>query len=213
MFRRGDGPVASGTARLTIPTGQVEPLTADNVSLPEAWKHAGLATRDTLSHRLELRFTPGGTMAAKRSEAAASPVAWDAAAGLYTVDAPATMAVVGRCPGKSITLAGARFDVQANPRNFAVLTLTAADGNVETTAMGWNADHSSVGRQWGQAPTLCEGISAKITLTTGAQAAKVHVLDGTGARTGEVPAALQHGQLTFDIGPRFKTLWYEIVVE
>ena len=228
MFRRGDVPVASGTARLTIPTGQVEPLTADNVSLPEAWKHAGLATRDTLSHRLELRFTPGGTMAAKISDAAASPVAWDAAAGLYTVDAPATMAVVGRCPGKSITLAGARFDVQANPRNFAVLTLTAADGkpvarsarllltavgNVENTAMGWNADHSSVGRQWGQAPTLCEGISAKITLTTGAQAAKVHVLDGTGARTGEVPAALQHGQLTFDIGPRFKTLWYEIVVE
>jgi len=79
--------------------------------------------------------------------------------------------------------------------------------------MGWNADHTSVGTQWGQAPTLCEGIAAHVTLTTAAKAATVHVLDGTGARTGEVPASVQNGKLTFDIGPQFKTLWYEIVAE
>ena len=228
MFRRGDVPVASGVARLTIPIGQVVPLTADNVPMPEAWKKSGRVTADILTHRLELRFAPGGTLAAEITKPASSPVAWDAAAGLYTVDAPAAKAVVGRCTGKTITLDGAQFAVKPNPRNFAVLTLNAADGkpvarsarllltavgNVENTGMGWNADHTSVGTQWGQAPTLCEGIAAHVTLTTAAKAATVHVLDGTGARTGEVPASVQNGKLTFDIGPQFKTLWYEIVAE
>ena len=79
--------------------------------------------------------------------------------------------------------------------------------------MGWNADHTSVGTQWGRAPTLCEGIAARVTLTTGARGATVHALDGAGARTGEVRASLAGGRLSFDIGPQFKTLWYEIVME
>jgi hypothetical protein len=135
---------------------------------------------------------------------------------------------VGRCTGKTTVLAGAEFEVQANSRNFAVLTLNAVDGqpldrssrlllvaagNVENTGMGWNTDHTSVGTQWGRAPTICEGIAAKVTVTMAAKAARVHALDGNGARAGEVPAKLVAGKLSFEIGPRFKTLWYEIVVE
>ena len=147
---------------------------------------------------------------------------------LYTVDAPAAKAVVGRCTGRTTRLDGAEFDVKANPRNFAVLTLNAADGqplarsrrlllaaagNVENTGMGWNADHTSVGTRWGSAPTICEGIAARVTLATTAKSAKVYALDGGGTLAAEVPASLAGGKLSFDIGPRFKTLWYEIVVE
>ena len=228
MFRRGDVAAVPGSARLMIPAAQAEELTADNVSMPEAWKKAGLTAGDVLSHRLDLRFTEGDKVAVAVTPDAASPVAWDARAGLYTVDAPGAKAVVGRCTGQTTKLDGAAFDVKANPRNFAVLTLNAADGkpvarsarllltavgNVENSAMGWNADQTSVGNKWGHAPTVCEGIAAKVTLTTAAKSAKVHVLDGAGARVAEVPSALQNGQLTFEIGPRFKTLWYEIVVE
>jgi hypothetical protein len=228
MFRRGDVEAARGTARLTIPAAQAEELTADNVSMSEAWEKAGLATGEMLTHRLELRFAPGGKLEAEVSKQAGSTVAWDAEAGLYTVNAPAARAVVGRCTGRTTKLDGAEFDVKANPHNFAVLTLNAADGqplarsgrlllvaagNVENSGMGWNADHTSVGTQWGRAPTLCEGIAARITLSTGAKSAKVHALDGAGARAGEVPESLSGGRLSFDIGPRFKTLWYEIVVE
>jgi hypothetical protein len=228
MFRRGDVEAARGTARLTIPAAQAEELTADNVSMSEAWEKAGLATGEMLTHRLELRFAPGGKLEAEVSKQAGSTVAWDAEAGLYTVNAPAAKAVVGRCTGRTTKLDGAEFDVKANPHNFAVLTLNAADGqplarsgrlllvaagNVENSGMGWNADHTSVGTQWGRAPTLCEGIAARITLSTGAKSAKVHALDGAGARAGEVPESLSGGRLSFDIGPRFKTLWYEIVVE
>ena len=162
-----------------------------------------------LTHRLELRFTPGGKLEAEVTKGAGSPVAWDAEAGLYTVDAPAAKAVVGRCTGKTTKLDGAEFDVKANPRNFAVLTLNAVDGqplaqsrrlllaaagNVENTGMGWNADHTSVGTKWGSAPTICEGIAARVTLSTAAKSAKVHALDGAGARAGEVPATLDRRQ-------------------
>lgn len=229
MFRRGDVEAAPATARLAIPVSQVEELTAENVSMLEAWKKAGVATSELLTHRLELCFTPGGKLEAEVTKATASPmVAWDADAGLFTVDAPAAKAVVGRCAGRTTKLEGAEFDVKANSRSFAVLTVNAVDGKplalsgrlllvaagaVENTGMGWNADHTSVGTQWGRAPTVCEGIAAKVVLTTAAKAARIQALDGNGERAGEVPTTLAAGKLCFEIGPQFKTLWYEIVVE
>jgi hypothetical protein len=127
-----------------------------------------------------------------------------------------------------LKLSGVEFTVKANSRNFAVLTLNAFDkqpldlarrmllaaaGNVENTGMGWNADHTSVGARWGSSPTICEGIAARVALSTGAKSAKVYALEGSGARAGEVPATLRAGKLAFDIGHQFKTLWYEIVTE
>jgi hypothetical protein len=228
MFRRGDVGALRCTARLAIPVAQVEELTAENVSMADAWKQAGVSTSDLLARRVELRFTSGDKLKADRSKETGSPLSWDVKAGLYTVDAPSAKAVVGRCTGRTTVLAGTEFDVKANSRNFAVLTLNAVDGkpldrsgrlllvaagNVENTDMGWNADHTSVGTRWGRAPTVCEGISAKVTLQTAAKAARVYALDGNGARAGEVPAQLAADNLSFDIGPRFKTLWYEIVAE
>ena len=228
MFRRGDVGAAQGTARLTIPAGLAEELTADNVSMQEAWKRGGLATGDILTHRLDLRFSPDGKPEAEISKQSGSPVEWDGETGLYTVNSPSVKAVVGRCTGKTIKLDGAEFDVKPNPRGFAVLTLNSADGkplarsgrllltavgNVENTGMDWNAGHTSVGAKWGSSPTLCEGIIAKVSLTTAAKTAKVHMLDGNGARAGEVPASVRDGRLSFEIGPQFKTLWYEIVAE
>jgi hypothetical protein len=177
---------------------------------------------------MDVRFTSRGKMRTEISSECGSAIAWDAVAGIYTVNSPAAKAVAGRCAGKTTTLDGAEFQVNANARNFAVLTLNAADdqplarssrmiltavGNVENTGMGWNADHTSVGREWGRAPTLCEGIAARVRLATRGKAAKVHALDGNGARAGEVPASLSKGKLSFEIGPRFKTVWYEVVME
>ena len=78
--------------------------------------------------------------------------------------------------------------------------------------MGWDADHTSVGTRWGRAPTICEGIAARVNLVTWGKNAKVYALDGTGAHTRTVPISLNAGRLSFDIGPQFKTLWYEIVI-
>jgi hypothetical protein len=84
---------------------------------------------------------------------------------------------------------------------------------VENTGMGWNVDPTSVGTQWGSPPTICEGIAARVTLRTGAKSAQVYALDGFVARAREVPSTLSAGKLAFDIGPRFRTLWYEIITQ
>jgi hypothetical protein len=127
-----------------------------------------------------------------------------------------------------MSLTGAEFEVQTNALDFAVLTLTAADGkpladsrhlllttagNVENTGMDWSADQTSVGLHWGSAPTLCEGIGAKITLATTVKAVKMFALSGAGFAAGEVPATITDGKLTFEIGAKFKTLWYEIMAQ
>ena len=225
MFRRGDVAPLAGTALLSIPATQAEEFAAENVSMGEVWKKAGVTTDNLLTRQLRLQFTQGGKLNAQVSPDAKSPTAWDMAAGVYTVDAPAAKVVVGRCTGHTTALESVEFRVSANPRNFAVLTLNAVDGqpvprskrlllaaagNVENTGLGWNADHTSVGTQWGRAPTVCEGIAATVTLRTRARTIRVHALDGSGARAGEVPATLAGGKATFDIGPPFKTLWYEI---
>jgi len=226
MFRRGDVGALPGTARLTIPAQEAEVFTADNVSMADVWKKAGVATGDMVTRRLELRFASRGKTEAQVSGPRRSPVAWDADAPIYTVDAPAAKAAVGR--PKATKLEGAEFEVSANPNNFAALTLNAVDGkpvgksgrlllvavgNVENTDMGWNADHTSVNTKWGHAPTICEGIAARIALDTTAKHAQVYALDGSGAHTAEVPVTLASGKLSFEIGPRFKTVWYEIVTQ
>ena len=228
MFRRGDVEAARATAQLAIPISQVEALTADDVSMSDAWKQAGVAAGDHLGHRLELRFTQKGKLEATMAKAAPSSIAWDAPSRLYTVDAPAAKAVVGRCDGKTTRLDGAEFAVETNLNHFAALTLNALDGrplarsrrlllaaagDVENTGMGWNADRTSVGARWGEAPTICEGIAARITFATETTSAKVYALDGGGTRAAELPVSLTGGRLSFDIAPRYQTLWYEIVMK
>jgi hypothetical protein len=193
-----------------------------------AWKQAGVEPRDGLARRLTVRFLQDGELKARRTESSGSQVAWDESAAIYTVNAPAAKVVVGRCAGKVTRLGDVEFDVQSNERNFAVLTLNAADGrpiaqsarlllvaagNVENTGMGWNAEHTSVGTRWGKAPTICEGIAAKITLSTGMKTPKVFALDGSGARISRLRATFADGKLQFEIGPKLKTLWFEIAAE
>ena len=40
--------------------------------------------------------------------------------------------------------------------------------------------------------------------------AKVYALDGAGKRQGVVPSRLYDSELTFQIEPKYKTLWYEV---
>jgi hypothetical protein len=72
--------------------------------------------------------------------------------------------------------------------------------------MRWkNAEKTSVGRDWGKAPVLVEGPSAKIELPGGGKF-KAWALDERGQRREEIPVA----QSTLEIGPEYKTLWYEV---
>ncbi len=70
----------------------------------------------------------------------------------------------------------------------------------------------TLGTAWGEPPVLAEGVPASIALpaTTG----RVHVwaLDERGQRKEEVPVRKERGQTVVEIGARYRTLWYEVVV-
>ncbi|MEO7719722.1 MAG: carbohydrate binding domain-containing protein [Capsulimonas sp.] len=133
-----------------------------------------------------------------------------------------TNSIHGKRPAGSESQVTLQFPTFGN--NFAAGTLTAMDGKpvssshkllltlvgkVENQEMGWNADRTSVGNQWGHGPTIAEGVPATITMTPSA-ARRVWALDATGKRRTPVPATYKNGALTFTVGARYKTVWYEI---
>jgi hypothetical protein len=89
--------------------------------------------------------------------------------------------------------------------------LVTATGYVENQGMGWNAERTSVGNQWGEGPVLCEGIPFELTLKT--THARAWALDGHGRRAASIPCQSAAGAARFSFGPRYKTLWYEIVTQ
>ena len=147
---------------------------------------------------------------------------------MLTVNAPRAKAVIGFGAGRTFELG----DVTVKPgptmqRGFAVITASAvrgsdfhspggallvtATGYVENQGMGWNADRTSVGDQWGSGPVLCEGIPFQLVVKT--RRAEAWALDGHGRRVAPVPAEADAGGVHFAFGPRYKTLWYEIATE
>jgi len=65
---------------------------------------------------------------------------------------------------------------------------------------------------WGKAPTLVEGVPATLKLRARGSV-EVWALDNTGKRTVRVPVSVENGYAVFTIGPRYKTIWYEVVVK
>ena len=96
-------------------------------------------------------------------------------------------------------------------RSAGAKILLTATGYAENTGMGWNADKSSVGDQWGKGPVLCEGIPFELILK--AKGAKAWALDPRGQRAGEVVPEQTAEGVALRLGPQYKTLWYEVVIE
>jgi hypothetical protein len=84
-----------------------------------------------------------------------------------------------------------------------LITATAA---AENTGMQWkDAEKTSVGKDWGKAPSVVEGVVATIRLP-GKKEWQAWSLDERGVRRDVVP--VREGALR--IGPELRTLWYEM---
>jgi hypothetical protein len=144
----------------------------------------------------------------------------DATAATYTVNAPAVRAAVGFIGGRELKLGNASIHVTKAEKDWASVAIGALDGRplsesskvlvvaagrTENSNMGWNEDRTSVSRQWGDAPTVVEGISATIRLPAGDT---ITALDSTGKPTEELPARNVGEEIEFEIGPQYRTLWY-----
>ena len=88
--------------------------------------------------------------------------------------------------------------------------LVTALGQEENTGQQWqNAQKTTVGRQWGQAPVLVEGLGARLTLPVAAGRVTAWALDELGNRKTALPVGGTE-RATIEIGERYRTLWYEI---
>jgi hypothetical protein len=93
--------------------------------------------------------------------------------------------------------------------------LAVATGDAENTAMGWkDAAKSTVGRDWGRAPSLVEVVPAEIGLPVSPSRVTAWALDERGARAQEVRVEEggMGGLAVVRLGPPAKTVWYEIEV-
>ncbi|MCS7310474.1 MAG: hypothetical protein NZ741_09660, partial [Armatimonadetes bacterium] len=155
--------------------------------------------------------------------------------GVFTVASTRTKAGVGFGAGRRFDLGDGVVVEPGNTRQngFSAITLTVkqgvlssqvtqhtqllitATGYVQNTDWGWEElgdNRVTVRDNWGRAPSLVEGISARITLPMPASAVQVYALDGRGGRTVRVPVGrTADGKAVVEIGPQYGTLWYEVV--
>ena len=158
--------------------------------------------------------------------------------GVVTVNTPKSKAVIGYGanrrfylngvvlePGETmqngwsattVTVMQGELSSSAQASNaFPIRLIITATGYCENTNMGWkDAQKTTVGQDWGTAPSLVEGISARVTLPLPSTQVQAWALDECGRRKTQMPIERDsNGNAVIVIGPQWQTLWYEIVGE
>ncbi|MCY3017964.1 MAG: carbohydrate binding domain-containing protein [Planctomycetota bacterium] len=151
--------------------------------------------------------------------------------GVVTVNAAWSKAVIGYGGGRRFDLGGVVIEpgptlqdgwsaitvtvMEGDPVALPCRWLITATGYAENTKMGWkNAEKSSVGKDWGQAPSLVEGVPARITWPLPASRVEAWTLDERGQRKTQLPVqADANGNAVVAIGPQSRTLWYEVAAK
>lgn len=153
-------------------------------------------------------------------------LAWDTEKRRVLVNSPRTRAYIGRITGGAVQLGDISVEPGGNRQDWAAITVTdmgwntggrelliTATGYIQNTGMQWkSSSEESVGRDWGVAPTLLEGIPAAITLPASASKVEAWTLDGRGQRKTPVGVSRMGRGTLIEIGPRYETLWYEVLV-
>jgi hypothetical protein len=202
----------------------------------------GVSARTALVHRVALvtegskQSTKPMKAAAKDSEVRLASdtgeLVWDRvdhSRGVVTIDTPTSKAVIGYGGGKRFNLGGIVIEPgQTLQDGWSTVTLTAMEGNctggaarllvtstgiAENTGMTWKSPaRDSVGRQWGKAPSLVEGIPVLLTLSISAGRVKAWALDECGQRRTVLPVEAVEQKAMINLGPQFRTLWYEVEI-
>ena len=146
----------------------------------------------------------------------------DSLNAVYRINAPAVKAAIGYIGGKNIELGPVSIQMDTTKHNWATVTLTSLDGKpveesskvlliaagrVENTGWKWDEKFTTLGGDWGKAPTMAEGIPAKLVFSD-MDKFSVYVLDPAGKETTEVSTGKKGGDQILNIGSQYKTLWY-----
>jgi hypothetical protein len=239
LFMRNDIGLANEELRLRLPAENAPALIGWNrQDIAPVWEAAGVHNLDSLNHRLSvsltaakrtdpIRFDEHSASEFVQPAAVHSPISWKPSddKSVFKADSGYSKVMVGFLGGQTSAVSGWQVLTSESERNFAALTLTALDNKpidhsysilltaasgVGNAGMRWNAERTSVGDKWGAGPPVADGVAASVSIHTLVTSATVYALDGTGKRMGTVPSRLFGSELTFQIDPKYKTLWYEI---
>ena len=233
MFLRGD--VSKAKRAVTIPVSWDAAIGASLRS--GSWwgmEAFGMEKMLPLQSQVQLDLS-GRTTAAPSAGAPADKViasdtgeiAWDADKGRVIVNTPRNKAFIGNVTGDAVQLGDVTIEPRENMQNWAAITLTdmagpaglensrhiliTATGYAQNTGMHWtSARKDSVGRDWGVAPSLVEGVPAKITFAARSAGMEAWALDGRGERESQVEVTQSARGAVIEIGPQYQTLWYEV---
>lgn len=230
VFMRGD--VRSSPAMETATSSFEEMIDQVRRSGPSL-----TADKFGVDRRLALRrpvgvAIQGATRGDESGDQSPSEFVWHPAGqdGLVIIDTPRSKGVIGKFDAGASTALG-DIAISAGPtrQGWATLLLTAIDGAdfqspgrvlitacgyAENTGMGWkNSDKTTVGADWGQAPSLVEGIAAEIVLPARAGRVRAWALDERGQRQGELAVTDRRGKSVIGIGPEHRTLWYDAEIK
>lgn len=133
--------------------------------------------------------------------------------------------LIGFVEGRSVAAAGIELTAgPTDPGGFSVVLLNRVEaeeggrylitlaGRYYNRNMGWNEEHNSVGTDWGEGPTMCEGVPLRLEIGRERADARLYPLNADGTRRLALePAAAGGGATVFRAGPEQRTLWYELV--
>ena len=149
--------------------------------------------------------------------------------GLFEFRSPKACGFVGRADDKTVDFGnGWSVSIGATSNEwctFAVASLdgtsflnncrralVVATGHVENTEMGWkNKERSTVGTDWGKAPSLVESVPAMLQIPCADNLPVLFPLNERGQRGEGIQfTRAGNGMAQVRIGPPHQTIWYEI---
>lgn len=236
LFRGGAVPPGPGPVRVGLPVEHMDKGLATAWPDYRNWLSADvLPYRAVLGNRYEVEFTDAGPepvvpplpKAPEGGDQIATPhLTWQATgdAPRFTVNAPAVRCAVGRIAGESIELGDVRLKVDMPAGTWVCAALASVDSRsiadsarvllslatrIENTNMGWDAERKSVGKKWGSAPVVAQGVPAEIILP-GDAAPRVWALDPRGEKSSPISVSRTGNGWQLVVGPQYRTLWYVI---
>lgn len=243
LFRRGDVAPARQCLTLGLPPAGEIALIAQKGRAWDVLPNEALALPGScaLRHRIALNLTvalpapvPPPVADTNVFASDTGEMLWKLPAadqGMLTLSAPRAKFMIGHVDGQMVDLGhGVSVKVGATSNHWCTVALIviegdgfdrqprrvllAATGHTENTGMGWkDAERTSVGKDWGKAPSLVEAIPATIHLPLPKEGKPpdVFALDDKGQRARPIGTRGGGFGFQFDIGPDCATLWYEIV--
>lgn len=224
LFRRGDVSVARESSIAAIHINDAI-LQAGRTGPRLGAELFGVKSAEALIRRVGVRQADGENFAARPAPGGPSftsdtnELTWNTEKRVVLINAPRSKGVIGEGKGRSYDLGDVKIAVQSDwacvqatvveGESFAKARkiLITAVGSVENTGMKWHdADKTTVGQDWGKAPSLVEGIAATLTFPS---AKKAWALDERGKRRGEVP--VRDGVIV--LKPGAHAVWFEVAGE